>query len=51
MEEKIDYVKYKKEQFEKMLKERKEKLEEAKNVQKITSPIINNIKKIYLKLK
>ena len=50
MEKKINNIKYKKSQFEFLKNERTQKLEEEKNVQKVTGPIINIIKKNYLKV-
>jgi hypothetical protein len=49
MEKKINMMKYKKSQFEFLKNERTQILEEEKNIQRITGPIINVIKKNYLK--
>ena len=49
MEKKINNMKFKKSQFEFLKNERTQKLEEEKNVQRITAPIINIIKKNYLR--
>ena len=49
MEKKINNIKYKKSQFEFLKNQRTQKLEEEKNVQRITGPIINIIKKNYIK--
>ena len=50
MEKKIYNIKYKKEQFEFLKNEHTQKIEEEKNVQRITGPIINVIKKNYLRI-
>ena len=49
MEKKINNIKYRKSQFEFLKNERTQKLEEEKNVQRITNPIINIIKKNYIR--
>lgn len=49
IEKKINNIKFKKSQFEFLKNERTQKLEEEKNVQRITGPIINIIKKNYLR--
>ena len=49
MEKKINNIKFKKSQFEFLKNERTQKLEVEKNVQRITAPIINIIKKNYLR--
>ena len=49
MEKKINNIKFKKSQFEFLKNERTQKLEEEKNVQRITGPIINIIKKNYIR--
>ena len=49
MEKKINMMKYKKSQFEFLKNERTQILEEEKNVQRITAPIINVIKRNYMK--
>ena len=48
MEKKINYIKFKKSRFEYLKNLRTKKLQEEKNIQRITSPIINIIKKNYL---
>ena len=50
MEKKINNLKFKKSRFEYLKNLRTKKLQEEKNVQRITSPIINIIKKNYLRL-
>ena len=50
MEKKINNIKYKKSQFEFLKNARTQKLEKERNVQRITGPIINVIKKNYLKV-
>ena len=49
MEKKISYIKFKKSRFEYLKNLRTQKLQEEKNIQRITSPIINVIKKNYLR--
>ena len=49
MEKKINNIRYKKSQFEFLKNQRTLKLEEEKNVKRITGPIINIIKKNYIK--
>ena len=48
MEKKISNIKFKKSKFEFLKNKRTQKIEEDKNVQRITGPVINAIKKNYL---
>ena len=49
MEKKINNLKYKKSRFEYLKNLRTQKLQEEKNIQRITSPVINIIKRNYLR--
>ena len=49
MEKKINNLKYKKSRFEYLKNLRTQKIQEEKNIQRITSPIINIIKRNYLR--
>ena len=49
MEKKINNIKFKKSRFEFLKNKRTQKIEEDKNIQRITGPVINAIKKNYLR--
>ena len=49
MEKKITNIKFKKNRFEFLKNKRTQKIEEDKNIQRITAPVINIIKKNYLR--
>ena len=49
MEKKITNIKFKKSRFEFLKNKRTQKIEEDKNIQRITGPVINAIKKNYLR--